>query len=89
MNGPSVRYAKDVGTLEFDPLTGEGKIRFSEWFFNANDLTQADCLQDWIGLLTCEYDQLVAEEDFLDDHTGGVIDACLGHPKKEMTEEPE
>ena len=76
---PSTRYAEDVGTLEWDPMNGEGEIRFTQWFMDADSLTQADCLQDWIGLLQRDYDQLMSDDgDFLEDHRIDTDEPTMG-----------
>ena len=45
------------GQLTADTDNGEGKVTLSEMFDDEDALLQLDILQDWIGLLTEEYNE--------------------------------
>lgn len=48
---------EDVGSLEYHPEIGEGRIDLSE-ISQLDWLTQADILQDWIGILIEQYNKV-------------------------------
>lgn len=64
-----VQYAR----LKFDHNMGEGKIVFMNGFENTDWVVRADALQDWIGILTEEYNKVIAKEK------NPLILAALGH----------
>jgi hypothetical protein len=87
MSNLKVRYVDEVGTLEFDRNTGEGEIRFGAWFDEADNLTRADCLQDWIGLMTHHYNSVLTE-GIIPDHSdlGPEAERHLPEPSEEELE---
>jgi hypothetical protein len=49
---------EDMGSLEYHPEVGEGRIDLSQ--INQLDwLTQADIIKDWIGILTEQYNKVI------------------------------
>lgn len=63
-----VEYLNDCFSLAYDVSEMEGKlIEFEDEFESLDSLSQADILQDWIGILRERYDE-VTGADFLKDH---------------------
>lgn len=58
MSEPRCRFAEDVGVLEYDPEIGEGEIRLSRDFYDADEIMQLDIISDWIGLLGRLYNRI-------------------------------
>jgi len=68
-----VQYAK----LKFDHFNGDGIVTFMNGFENTDWVVRADALQDWIGILTEEYNKVIAEEK------NPLILATFGHLRDE------